>query len=815
MTEWLALGITTGVAGGAWTYYKYYRAQKKQTAEYLNAAKEEKDLLNFDLDALIAIKEKALLLVGSFGGSDRSYEGETLEMAQRIEALMEENFLRSAELAAKVDEVEDIIQSDRDKVLSKEDASKVAWVSEHRLSRYRNFSMLKRRGEKDRASLRSDLDYLENLLETLWVKLDEQDERFKSILLRQVELTKKSKSGRFQLNKLGRSWARETEELLDNAFAISKNDPVRVDQSLLGHLVQRFDRAEAALEVAEKLIEIENREVRTIRKRMDSQNLEELWVSDGLDEMDKKFRDLVGYSDSVRGKEKQIGRMGFTERLYEMDFMLVRYESHHRHLNEKLERLLGKVRRQIAEHLDIDESEVLQDSEELALCKLEAQEVLADLGEAISNGNVERSRSLHELLKDKFSATHDALAAARRSAIEGEERVKLLRAGLVTTREAMVQAMQKHRVLLESNAEAVFDDDYLIAVKGAEHQLDVLDVQLDLIERHRAEGKFLVTEKIMNSAEITLQGIREIPERVEKSERDVQKLEAKVETMLDKIDSRLGEILSDRDEAFLCKETKQMIQSVEVSYATFLEVNSVKGRERNVLNVTQCCHKLDDLLEVVSLCIDSDADLFKILNQKVEQIDALVAEAKENAKTAVTDGIPDSQLTTQMLEKVEFLTARWPKLRTRLDGHQIEWRELRFDFDVFLQGLEAVNLQLEDELKYAKQTLDTLEEVSLELKKLSAWQGERGYRAETRKANQLLHSAFQKLSLGEYNETNHLAQQARDEMRDSLHDARRKERVAELRNARIQSRVLGAGTETNYARSRRAVELNPIRREEN
>lgn len=50
MTEWLALGISSGVLGGAFTYYKHYRAQKRITEECLKAAVEEKRLINDGLD---------------------------------------------------------------------------------------------------------------------------------------------------------------------------------------------------------------------------------------------------------------------------------------------------------------------------------------------------------------------------------------------------------------------------------------------------------------------------------------------------------------------------------------------------------------------------------------------------------------------------------------------------------------------------------------------------------------------------------------------------------------------------------------------
>ncbi|MGJ8654894.1 MAG: hypothetical protein ACSHX6_00480 [Akkermansiaceae bacterium] len=806
MTEWLALGISSGVVGGVYTYYKYYRGQKELTAGYLKAAKKEKRVLNAGMDELIKIKDKALMLVGSFGGEDRSYAGRTLEMALKVHGLMEENFRRSAELVERVEEVEGIIAKDGDKVLSKADAEKVEWICNAQSSRYQRFDKIKVLGVEDRAELKTGLEYLEKVLETLWVELDEQDKRFKEILLRQIELTKRSRSGRFQLKGLSRAWASETEVMLDNAFSISKSDPVRVEQSLLVHMKQRFDKAEAALDVAEKLIRIETREVKDLRARMDAENLEELWVDDELDEMDGGLRDLVGYSDSVEEIERLIGCGGFKKRLNEMDFLMKKYEAHHRHLDEKFDRSLSKVRRQIAGHLGVDEESVLRDSDELNHCKLEAREVLSELGVAIAKGKVERSRGLHDLMKDKLAAAHEALATARRSAIDGEERLEVLRAGLEHVGKALSQAMDKHWTLLASVSDEVFDEEYLDVVKGAELQLSVLDAQLDLIERYRTEGKFIVTEKIMNSAEVTLDELNQIPDRVADSQSEVRKIERNIAKMLEKVDVGMNDLLFKKGDSYLCKDTRAMIDSLIGSYASMLELNKAAGKGRDVLGIMEGCHQLDDMLEMVGIGVESDVAMFLVLKQKVKLIDELVEESRSNANKAATDGIPDSELTTQMLEKVEFLTGRWPKLKSRMEGHQLEWREVRFDFDVFLQGLEVVNLQLEDELEYAQLTLDTLEEASSALSKLSAWQGERGYRAETRRANQILHQAFLKLADGKYHGAVQLAQETRDEMRDSLHQARTKERVAELRNARIQSLVIGS----ERAGVHRLMEPNPI-----
>lgn len=306
-----------------------------------------------------------MMLVGSFGGADRSYSGDTLKMAQKVEGVMDESFRRSAILVEKLEEVEEVISKDRDKVLSKDDFDKVKWVVEHETPRYEFFKKLSEAGERDRLGLSKDLNYLERMLETLWVELGVQDERFKDILKRQIELTRRSKSGRFQLVSLSRSWARETEVLVDSAFLISKSDPVRVDQSLLVHVKQRFDKAEAALEVAERMQRVENGEVANLRKKMDVVRLEDLWVEDRLDEMDAELRELVGYSGSVEEMERELGLGVFMKRLYEVDFLVKKYGAYQRHLGEKFDRSLGKVRRQIAGYLGVDEGGVLGNSEEL------------------------------------------------------------------------------------------------------------------------------------------------------------------------------------------------------------------------------------------------------------------------------------------------------------------------------------------------------------------------------------------------------------------------------------------------------------------
>lgn len=424
-------------------------------------------------------------------------------------------------------------------------------------------------------------------------------------------------------------------------------------------------------------------------------------------------------------------------------------------------------------------------------CRTEASEVLLDLGESIVNGNMKRAKSLGDLLKDKLAVAHDALVIARRSAIDGGERVKNLRSGLEKVNKDITEAMMKHRLLLSSVSDDVFDEGYLEVVEGSELQVRVLDTQLDMLERYRSEGKFIVMEKVMNSAEATLEKLREIPVLVAELENELHGLEEGVVVLIEEIDSRFGEVLLKKDESYLCMDTRGMIEGLLDSHEIILDINQATGKERDVLGIKESCHRLVDLIEMVEMGVASDADMFVILNQKVEQIDALVEEARSNARTAATDGIPDSAMTTQMLEKVEFLIGRWPDLRSRVGRHQQEWREVRFDFDVFLQGLEAVNLQLEDELKYAKQTLEALDGASVALRKLSAWQGERGYRAETREANKILHQAFLKLSDGEYNAAINLAQQTRDEMRDSLHRARTKERAAALRNVRVQSLIVG------------------------
>ena len=792
MIEWLAIGITSGAIGGAVTYAKHYGARKKETAEYLKAALREKDLLDQDLESLLEIKDKALLLVGSFGGADRSYSGDTLEMAKKTEALMQENFHRLEDLAERVDDVQRVILGDRDKVLSKADVGKVKWINERHLAPYKSFECIKIQGAEDMSVLLADLGYLENLLETLWGRLDEQDKRFKSILLRQVELVKRCDSGRFHLKSLSRSWMARTEILIDNAFSISKHDPVRVDKSLLGYLIQRFDKAEALLDVAEKLINIENNEVARLKERMDVMNIEELWIDDMLDNLATRLSALVDFSDSVQIIEAEIDSACFTECLYEIGILLKKYERHHRHVNEKFDHSLGKVRRQIAEHLDRDEEGVLKDSDILNEYKQDAQEVLSDFGEAIAKGNVARAQILNDLLKDKLAIVHDALATGRRSAIEGEDRVKSLRAELERAQKTVYRSLAKHEALLDSVSQEVFDEHYLKSVDGAQHQLDILEAQLDLIQRYREDGKFIITEKIMDSADVTLSDLNEIPVRVASSEREIHKMESKIVRMLERVEMRLSECSRYKEESYLCIETREMIDGAEASYASFLAMNKISGRSRNLLEILESCHQLDDLLEAVALCIVSDVDMFRILRQKVEQIDSLVKVAISNSNKAATDGIPDSGLTTKMLEKVDFLAQRWPTLKARIERYQQDWKELRFDFDVYLQGLEAVNLQLEDELKSAQKALSNLNEVSVELKKLSDWEGERGFRAETREANQILHQAFQKLSLGEYNEAISLAQETRDEMRDSLHHARGKERVAELRNARIQSRIKGS-----------------------
>ncbi|MCP5538094.1 MAG: hypothetical protein H7A51_17915 [Akkermansiaceae bacterium] len=178
--------------------------------------------------------------------------------------------------------------------------------------------------------------------------------------------------------------------------------------------------------------------------------------------------------------------------------------------------------------------------------------------------------------------------------------------------------------------------------------------------------------------------------------------------------------------------------------------------------------ELDARLEAMETRISTDREAYAEAEQLIVAAETAAADAARVINVSQTDGIPDSSATHDFVGQIEHCRAALQECRRTLETEHSPWRELMKEINSQHTRLGVAMAGLKDELRKARQAVDSIRAARVEVNRAVMWSGSYGVRIAGSPGANHVQTAHELLSQGQYDDASRTAAFARTRARQAI-----------------------------------------------
>lgn len=303
-------------------------------------------------------------------------------------------------------------------------------------------------------------------------------------------------------------------------------------------------------------------------------------------------------------------------------------------------------------------------------------------------------------------------------------------------------------------------------------------------------GRILVARNYLIEAEDSHQRVLVLQQGLEQRQSDLQKLEEQNTARMADAESSLAGMREAMSDSRICSDTIAEFSQLEAAARdTHRKVEASYGES----NPYQAEIGLDELvarLSAMETRIQSDREAFAEAEQMLAAADSTASDAGRIVHVSQTDGIPDSSATHEYVNQIEACSQALKECRVVLTTEHSAWRELMLEINRQHTRLGEAMAGLKDELRRARQAVDSIRLARAEVNRAAMWSGSYGVRITGSPGANQVQMAHELLSQGQYSDASRTAAFACTKARQAIASAEaeeaaiRRRREAEARRRR-------------------------------
>lgn len=824
-------GVGTGagtllLAGGVMGNRR--RRKLKAEAEALLTQRQEE--LKEVSDKLIALMDRTGVVVGPEADLPRrGYEGETLLEARRALAAVDEAFVISSHVQELIEKGEALIQPGNPLTAAKNLVSRGSYLNAIELLddevtiRPASPPPLPDTGEgnlPERLGVAEGEDFilelpewqvrLKDAMEEGSDALDLVDEAWATIVRRREALSRAifrlkereeevathAEDGWFGLERMFGEWIPRMEELHEEGMAQGQNDPV----AALGGPIKEGDRMVAeAGELLENIARFRKdrwNELKRNEEKLTQQGQATVWLDQQLDSLTETAEQLAGkgagasVAEGVRAFGNSLRAL--VARLENAVRQAIRADESCLSALEAAEREVSRAREELAKQLQLSSDKVLAESPERNPSRLldEGRKQRDAAESALDVGDPERAQEFLDEV-DRLVDEAGSLVSETEDAYENYERY---RHEVTTNRDHWGRRVRTTKELIATLRNSYAADALLVDVgvgagvsyADAPQRFDEgLRVTAELLEKAAtgyAAARILESQEQLEAGEERVAAGEELCSEVEERRDELAALEKKnTEALKERIRvcEDLEGQLSDRR---VMRETLDLFAEALANLAESRGAVESAPNQNNPYRAAELLSNLNDRLEVVRSEVANDIRVYQHAVEVLEKVRLSEKEAQGLVSRAHADGIPDSKRTKEGVVAVQSASRSLAGASEALKEDHGDWRVLTDELGRVHAELSEASIELREELRLARQAIETIKQAEAIVRTASRWRGRYGVHIVGTPGGDAIVDANRAIMAGEYHPCMRHAGFAIAQARQAIAQAEAKE--ASIRRAR-------------------------------
>lgn len=458
------------------------------------------------------------------------------------------------------------------------------------------------------------------------------------------------------------------------------------------------------------------------------------------------------------------------------------------------------VRRSISRELGIDGKDILTECDEwnpdLLLDEVvslkRAAETSLDKGEVeLAADAVQAARGNHALagkLVDETSTAHKEFTSRHAHS----ESLAKEASGLAADGLAILSALRNQYAEMTLRYEPGNEqsDTFASVGKTMPRAVQAMEGSVAAASGDYGKGWILYARNHLIDAEENYQFVKSLHDGLVKRQADLVELGKENVVRLQDAFSSLAGMREAMQDPRVCDDTLAAFEQLEVlAQQAQSEVEAPFG-EANPYRAQLALDELAARLQAMEQRIAADREAYDEAGRILAATESSAADAGKIVRVSQTDGVPDSTATHKYAARIETCVTKLKSCRSTLEAGHSNWRELIQEVNRQRTRLGEAVAGLKDELRRARQAVDSIRAARKTLNRAIMWSGSYGVRISGSLGSSHLQEAHDHLSMGRYSEASRIAAFARTRARQAIAAAEareatiRRQREAEARRRR-------------------------------